>query len=409
MDTESIFALLEERADEWIALRREFHRHPELMYDVDWTAAQVADQLERFGLEVHRNVGNHFGKGVVGILHGAFPGKTILLRSDMDALPIMERNETEYRSEVDGKMHACGHDAHMTMLLAAAFGLSQARDQLAGTIKFVFQPAEEGAVNSPIDGELRSGGRDLVESGVADDVSAAFAFHVWPDLSVGRMAVHRNRAMAASTHFRVSFQGISGHHGAPHLAADALMMAAQFVMDAKAAIASAVNPLEPAVLSFGSIQAGTVINAIAESGEVSGTYRAYEPETVLRIRAILERCAESSASLYGGTSTAWFRMGKALINTDSAVQMAVEAGTKVLGAEQIAVLDTPSLAGEDFAYFLDKAPGAMLLIGIRNEQRGITFPLHHPEFDLDESALLIGARLYIQLAVESLLVEEEWQ
>jgi amidohydrolase len=388
-------------------MRREFHKHPEVMYEVDRTADRVASYLESYGLEVERDVGVHFGKGVVGILRGGRRGgqgsrKMVLLRADMDALPIQEQNESDYRSIVDGFMHACGHDAHMTMLLAAAYGLSRFREQLTGDVKFVFQPAEEGAASSPIDGLLRSGGRDLVESGVADEVSAAFAFHVWPDIPVGQAAVHRNRAMAASSHFRISFQGTPGHHGTPHLASDALMMAAQFVIDAKAAVASAVNPLEPTVLSFGTLRAGEVINAIAGSGETAGTFRAFEENTVERIKHTLIQCAEASAARYGGSYSAAFRMGKALINDEGAMELVQEAGAKVFGGNNIRVLDKPSLAGEDFAYYLDKAPGAMILIGVGNEEHGIIHPLHHPRFDMDERALVWGAKLHVRLAVDAL-------
>ncbi|WP_419874758.1 M20 metallopeptidase family protein [Candidatus Pristimantibacillus sp. PTI5] len=405
MDTSPIYTLLEEREQEWILLRRAFHRQPELMYDVDRTSERVAELLEQYGLEVQRNAGKHFGKGVIGILRGGLPGKTVLLRADMDALPIHEQNEVDYRSTIDGVMHACGHDAHMTMLLAAAYGLSRQRERLAGTVRFIFQPAEEGAAESPLDGRLLSGGRDLVESGAADDVSAAFAFHVWPELPAGQVAVHRHYAMAASTHFRVSFRGRSGHHGTQHLAADALLMTAHFVTESRAAVASAVNPFEPVAFAFGRLQAGTVINAIAEAGEVEGTYRAFEPHTVERIRGIIESCAVACAERFGGEYEVRFRMGKALINHPKAVELVQNAGNKAAGKDRSRVLDTPSLAGEDFSYYLDYAPGAMVLIGIGNQEKGIIHPLHHPRFKLDESALVLGAKLFVQLAVDSLAAE----
>lgn len=404
-DVAGIFQWLEEREEDWIRLRREFHRRPELLFDVDRTAARVAELLEQGGLEVRRNVGRHFGKGVVGVLRGGRPGRTVLLRADMDALPIREAEGASFRSEIEGAMHACGHDAHMAMLIAAALGLSRFREKLAGTVLFVFQPAEEGAVPSPTDGVLRSGGRDMVESGAADEASAAFALHVWPQLPVGEMAVHRKEAMASSTHFQVSFRGRSGHHGSPHLAADALLMAAHFVTEAHSAAAAASDPLEPFSLAFGKLRAGTVGNAIAESAEVSGTYRAFADDTVARIRSVLERCAAACADRFGGSSETRFRMGKALINDQEAVKLAARAGASVFGQDRVRLLEKPSLAGEDFAYFLDKAPGAMLLIGVGNEERGIVHPLHHPSFDLDERALALGAKLHVQLAVDALAAD----
>ncbi|WP_255314295.1 M20 family metallopeptidase [Bacillus sp. FJAT-26390] len=405
MDTTPIYTLLEEREQEWITLRREFHRLPELMYDVDRTSERIAALLEHYGLEVQRGVGNHFGKGVIGLLRGGKPGKTILLRADMDALPIQERNDVLYRSTIDGVMHACGHDAHITMLLAAACALSRFREQLEGSVRFVFQPAEEGAAASPLDGRLLSGGRDLVESGAADEVSAAFAFHVWPELPALQVAVHRKYAMAASSHFRVSFRGRSGHHGAQHLAADALLMTAHFVTESRAAVASAVDPHEPVAFAFGRLQAGTVINAIAESGEVEGTYRAFEPHTVDRIRSIIERCAAACADRFGGEYETRFRMGKALLNDAAAAALVQRAGEKVFGDGNSSVLDKPSLAGEDFSYYLDKAPGAMVLIGVGNTDKGIIHPLHHPQFDLDERAIVLGAKLHVQLVADALAAD----
>lgn len=398
VDIDAVCRAIEERESDWIALRREFHRYPELMYEVDRTAARVAELLRAYGLEVRDGVGKHFGKGVVGLLRGGRPGRTILLRADMDALPIRETEAREYRSEIEGAMHACGHDAHTAMLLAAAYGLSRVRDRLAGTVKFVFQPAEEGAAPSPVDGELRSGGRDLVESGTADDADAAFALHVWPELPTGTLAIHRRASMAASSHFRVAFRGRSGHHGSPHLAADALLMAAHFAVEVHSAVAVASDPLEPVAFAFGKLQAGTAGNVIADTAEVLGTYRAFSDDAVRRIRSVLERCAAACADRFGGSCELSFRMGKALINDAAAVGFARRAGAAAFGAEQVRLLDQPSLAGEDFAYYLDKAPGAMLLLGVRDEARGIVHPLHHPSFEVDERAIALGAKLHARLA-----------
>lgn len=402
LDVDAVCLAIEEREAEWIALRRELHRFPELLFDVGRTASRVAQLLREYGLEVQEGVGDHFGKGVVGVLRGGRPGRTVLLRADMDALPIQETRGREYGSEIEGAMHACGHDAHTAMLLAAAYGLSRERERLAGTVRFVFQPAEEGAAPSPVDGELRSGGRDLVESGVADGIDAAFALHVWPGLDTGRLAIHRREAMAASSHFRFTFRGRSGHHGAPHLAADALLMAAHFAVEANSAVAVASDPLEPVSFAFGKLQAGTAGNVIADTAEVLGTYRAFGDATVRRIRSVLERCASACADRFGGTAWPSFRMGKALINDAAAVELAARAGAEVFGADQVHVLDQPSLAGEDFAYYLDKAPGAMLLLGVRDEERGIVHPLHHPSFDLDERAIALGAKLHARAAASFL-------
>ncbi|QHW34984.1 amidohydrolase [Paenibacillus rhizovicinus] len=384
---------------ETIRLRRDFHRHPETMFGVDRTAAEVAKQLIAYGLEVEQGVGKHFGKGVVATLRGSRPGRTVLLRADMDALPIQEQNEAPYRSASDGVMHACGHDAHMAMLLGAANMLSRYRGELAGTVKFAFQPAEEGAL--PIeDGSMVSGGRDMIEDGLLDDVDLCFALHVWPELPLGTVGVHRAYAMAASTHFRVAFQGVSGHHGTPHLAVDALLMAAQFVTEMKVAMASEINPLEPGVLSFGTLRAGTALNAIAENSEITGSYRVFEEETVLRVRDAIVRRSSAIAASFGGGSEARFRLGTALKNDPRAAQLALTAGTAVFGAERALALEQPSLAGEDFALYLKKVPGAFAFLG--SGTPACKQPLHHPNFDIDERMLLAGAKLHVRFVLEAM-------
>ncbi|NBD23639.1 amidohydrolase [Paenibacillus sp. T1] len=379
-------------------LRRDFHRHPETMFDVERTAAKVAGQLRAYGLEVEEGVGKHFGKGVVGTLRGGRPGRTILLRADMDALPIREQNDVPYRSGVDGVMHACGHDAHMAMLLGAARVLSECRSELAGTIKFAFQPAEEGALEAE-DGSMVSGGRDMIEAGLLDGVDLCFALHAWPELPFGTVGVHRAYAMAASTHFRVAFKGVSGHHGTPHLAVDALLMAAQFVTETKVAMASEIDPLEPGVLSFGTLRAGTALNAIAESSEITGSYRVFEEATVLRVRDAIERRAAAIAASFGGGCETRFRLGTALKNDGKAAELALAAGAAVFGAERAMPLEQPSLAGEDFALYLKQVPGAFAFLGSGTDSH--RHPLHHPRFDIDERLLLKGAKLHVRFVLEA--------
>ncbi|MUT67194.1 M20 family metallopeptidase [Paenibacillus sp. NEAU-GSW1] len=404
MELNNLFEHIEGNEAELIELRRSFHRDPELLFDVDRTAAKVAELLEGWGLEVKRGAGNHFGKGVVATLQGIGGGigRTVLLRADMDALPIAEQTEAEYRSRREGVMHACGHDAHMAMLLGAAKAFARHRDKLRGTIKFVFQPAEEGAVPSPLDGRLVSGGRDLVESGVLDGVDACFALHVWPELPVGTIGVHPAYAMAASSHFTVTFQGVAGHHSSPHLAVDAIMMASQFIQEMKAAMATVVNPLEPAVLAFGTLKAGAVINAIAADAEIRGTYRAYNPEVVEQVRSLIVKRSQAIAESFGGSSETLFRIGTALRNDEHYGALARRAGAVVAGEDNAISLQSPSLAGEDFALYTERVPGAFAFLGVGNTERGIVHSVHHPQFELDERALVIGAKLHAAWAAGAL-------
>jgi len=395
-DTVPILAYVRSLQDEMVKWRREIHRHPELMYDVSRTAAFVAELLSSWGLEVERNVGRHFGRGVVGILRGGRPGATLLLRADMDALPIREENDVPYRSSIDGAMHACGHDAHTAMLLGAARALSRFREEVPGIVKFVFQPAEEGAAASPADGVLRSGGADMIEAGILEGAERCFALHVWPELEAGAIGIHRSHVMAASTHFRVVFHGKPGHHSRPHAAADTIMMAAHWIMDMKAYMSTAIDPLSRAVLAFGTLRAGTAVNAIADRCEIGGTYRAFEPDVVNRIREVIEHRSRTIAALHGGSAESAFRMGVALRNDPQAAEEAMEAGRRVFGPDRTHELDRPSLAGEDFAFYAKEVPSVMGLLGIRNEAKRCIYPLHHPKFDLDEDVLKDGAGWFVE-------------
>ncbi|MEK8129913.1 amidohydrolase [Paenibacillus filicis] len=381
---------------ELIELRRDFHQYPEILFDVDRTAAKVAAYLESLGLDVRTGVGKHFGKGVIGVLDSGKPGPTLLLRADMDALAITEGHTFAHRSRNEGAMHACGHDAHMTMLLGAAKALSRHRDAWTGTIRFVFQPAEESAVPSPSDGRMISGGKDMIEAGVLDGVDLCFALHVWPELPSGVLGIHRREAMAASSHFRFSFHGVEGHHSKPHLAVDALSIAVQFVTDVKFALATERDPFETSVLCFGTLHAGNATNAIAGESQLSGTYRVLDPEAVGSIQRLLETRAEAVTNAYGGSYSSLYRLGTPLINDAAAVELALQAGRTALGEDKTVLLDKPSLAGEDFALYLQEVPGAFGFLGIADEAKGITQPLHHPLFDVDEEVLTSGAKVFVQ-------------
>lgn len=385
-----------------IRIRRELHAYPEVLFDVDHTTTLIIGLLRKWGLEVKSEVGKHFGQGVVGILHGSATGETIVLRADMDALPIQEEHDYDYASQREGYMHACGHDAHTAMLLGAAKVLSEHREQIRGTIKFVFQPAEEGALRSPIDGRWISGGRDMIEDGILQGVSKSFAMHVWPDLPVGQIGIHSGTAMAASCHFSIHFQGTSGHHSTPHLASDAIIMAARFVNDMQIFMTTGINPTEAKVLSFGKLHAGTVKNVIASESEVTGTFRAFRTETVERITKAIADYAHSIACLHGGKVTITQRTGTVLNNEASVVQQARQAAEPIFGKENILALEQPFLAGEDFALYTQHRPGVFAFIGCRSQNATSAYPLHHPKFDIDESVLLLGAKMHIQFALDAL-------
>ncbi|WP_019912732.1 M20 metallopeptidase family protein [Paenibacillus sp. HW567] len=386
--------------DEMVAIRRDLHLHPELLYDVARTSSMVAELLESWGIAVRRNVGKHFGMGVAGTLEGtAGDGPTILLRADMDALPITEQNEVSYRSLNAGVMHACGHDAHTAMLLGAAKTLAEYRHQLPGKVIFIFQPAEEGAVQSPLDGRLLSGGRDMIEDGILEGVDYAYALHVMPELPVGTLGVHPHYAMAASSHFTLELRGTAGHHSAPHRSVDAIQMAARFITETNALMANQIDPSEAAVLAFGTLNAGTAINVIAESSVLTGTFRAFSKSTVDGITEGLKRQAAAISAASGGSWKLELREGISVLNDKAAVQRVIRAAREVLGDDQVHVLNQPSLAGEDFGWYLDRVPGAFAFIGCGNEEMGITHAIHQPNFNIDEAVLVHGARLLVRLAL----------
>lgn len=383
------------------AIRRDLHAHPELLYDVTRTSGMVTGLLEEWGISVQRNVGRHFGMGVVGTLQGqAGSGPVILLRADMDALPIQEQNELPYKSVYPGIMHACGHDAHTAMLLGAARTLAAFREQLPGTVIFVFQPAEEGAVKSPLDGRLLSGGRDMIEAGILEGIDYAYALHVMPELPAGTLGIHPHYAMAASSHFKVEFRGAAGHHSAPHKAADAIQMAAQFIAGINGLMANQIDPQEAAVLAFGTLKAGTAINVIAEHSELTGTFRAFSKTAVAEITEGLRRHASAAAAAHGGAYRLELREGIAVVNDAAAVERMLHAACGVLGEEQAILLNQPSLAGEDFGWYLDRVPGAFAFIGCGNAAEGIIHAIHQPQFNIDEDMLMQGVRLWVRLVME---------
>ncbi|MGG4132277.1 amidohydrolase [Paenibacillus illinoisensis] len=403
---DDLYSYTDSLKEEIINLRRDFHRYPEVLFDVHQTASKVAHYLQELGLEVHTHIGKHFGMGVVGILKSMRSGPTIVLRADMDALPIMEANEYSFRSTREGFMHACGHDAHMSMLLGAAKVLTKFRESLTGTVKFVFQPSEESAVSSPLNGLMISGGKDMIEAGILDDVDLCFALHVWPDLPAGVIGIHRSHAMAASSHFHINFKGLNGHHSTPHLAVDALSMATQYITDVKYAVATELDPFETSVLCFGTLYAGTAVNAIAGDSELSGTYRVLNLQMVDKMHRILESRAEAVANTYGGNYYSQYRLGTPLINHEVAVNLTLQAGKIALGEDRVVLLDKPSLAGEDFALYVQKVPGAFAFLGIGDQSGGKSYPLHHPLFDVNEAVLTEGSKIFVQWVVQAMNMAE---
>ena len=363
--------------DEMVAMRRDFHRHPELAFEEVRTAGIVAQHLTDLGMEVQTGVGK---TGVIGILEGESDGPTVLVRVDMDALPIHEENEVEYRSQTDQKMHACGHDAHTTIGLSVARLLNETRSRMRGRVKFIFQPAEEigtGAQAMIDDGAL---------SGPAADVS--FALHMWPEMPVGHILVREGPMLPGAGIFTVEIEGVGGHAARPEITVDPVIAAAQITTALQSIVSRNVDPLAAAVVTITQILAGDAFNIIPNRATLKGTFRTFTPE----VRdLVMGRFSELAGGIASGMGC------KAQISIGELVPPVVNdpAVVERLGAGFLRTLpdfqyhsNFSTMVSEDMALFLREVPGVYLFVG-----SGQGFALHHPRFDIDEDVLVAGTAI----------------
>ena len=371
-----------------VALRREIHREPELGFETEKTAEKVLDALDDLPLEIETGIAEN---GVVATLKGEGDGPVVALRADMDALPIQEETDLPFASEEDGKMHACGHDGHTSMLVGAARALSQdhLRERLNGSVKFVFQPAEEGG----------AGGRVMVEEGVAEGVSSIFALHLWPGLPFGKVGTKPGPIMAAADAFEMTVKGSGGHGAMPHLATDAVAIAAQIVTALQTIVSREVSPVEPAVVTVGEVEAGFAFNIIPETARLGGTVRTFDADLRERIPERMEELARGVARGMRGDVELNYRFSYPVTDNDAnAAGLALGVIGELFGEENAVELEHPSMGAEDFAFFLEKVPGAFIWLGVGEDVSG----LHTPKFSFDEDILPQGSALLAALALESL-------
>ena len=384
--TPDLFAA--DRAD-LTAIRRDIHRHPETAFEEQRTSQIVAEKLASWGIEVHRGLAK---TGVVGTLKGKRPGqKTIGLRADMDALHLQEKNEFDHASVHANKMHACGHDGHTTMLLGAAKHLAASPD-FAGTVHFIFQPAEEG----------EGGARVMIEEGLFDvfNCDAVYGMHNMPGLRKGNFAICAGPMLAASDSWQVTFKGTGGHGAMPHMGTDPTQPAAQFILAVQGIVGRNVPPTQPAVLSVGHIHAGTFgsPNVIPSEVLVRGTARSYTPE----VRALLERrLGEVAAGIAQACACEaeykYFKRYPPLINSVEQTTLAVEAAALTVGRDRVDP-NTPRITGaEDFAFMLEKKPGAYIMIGNGGAEEGGCHYVHSPLYDFNDEILTTGAAYWVNL------------
>lgn len=375
----SIREAVEAVFEETVAQRRDFHMHPEIAFEEFRTSGIIADRLAALGLDVRRGVGQ---TGVVAVLEGAQPGRTVLARADIDALPITDEKDVPYRSQIEGKMHACGHDGHAAVLLSVAKLLTERKDTLSGRIVFIFQPAEEmvGGAEAML--------KDNALAGLTPD--AVVGLHLSSEYPLRTVALRPGPSMAATDSFRVVVKGSGGHAAKPHLCIDPVVSAAQLVTTLQTLVARETDPQDSAVVSLTSIHGGTAYNIIPEAVELKGTLRTFLPETRTHLKERIEvLCRGVTEGLRGEVTFAWVDQSPAVINDATmTARMRVVAAT-VVGADNVFESEK-TMGGDDMALWLGQAPGCYYFVGGRNEARDMAWPHHHPRFDLDERSLSVA-------------------
>lgn len=376
------------------SLRRDFHMHPELGFQEVRTAGIVARELAGLGLEVRTGIG---ATGVVALIEGAKPGRTILLRADMDALPIREETGASYASQNDGVMHACGHDGHTAVLLTVARLLVAHRSELAGTVKLVFQPAEEGL----------GGAEKMITDGVLEypGVDACLALHVWNERPVGWIGVSDGPSMAGGEIFKVRVIGRGGHGAVPQLAVDPILAAAQIVSALQGIVARNVGPLETAVVSVCTIHAGETFNVIPPAVEMTGTIRTFDLHVRAKVLERFEQTVRATAQALGcQVELEINRLTPAVVNHTPTARVVQAAARELFPQAQLETGNYITMGSEDMAYMMEKVPGCFFFIGSANPDRGLDAAHHHPRFDFDEVCLPQAAAL-MAASVERLLAQ----
>lgn len=373
-----------------IDIRRELHRHPELSFGEAKTSALIRSELDALGIP-YVNVGTH---GIVATIEGTRTDRMVALRADMDALPIHEANQhLDYRSQQQGVMHACGHDGHVAMLLGAAGVLQSMRSQLAGTVKLCFQQAEE----------VGGGTQEILAELARHPVEFVFGIHLYSEIDAGRISVEAGPRMAAVDAFEITLRGVGCHGATPNRGADPIIAAAALVLNASALISREVDPLRPAVLTFGKIQGGEAGNVIPEQVVLAGTMRNTHELTRAALKESLARMVKATAETHRVSAELAFQTaGTRVVDNDPAGSVIAEAAVQAMGLGDALIRQGTMMVSENFGDYLERYPGVFAFVGARNPECGACFPHHHPSFNIDESVLSRGAALHAQFAIEYL-------
>jgi len=382
---------VDEIFDEIVEIRRDIHKHPELGMEETRTSKIIKEFLDKYNIDNYSCAGT----GVVGIIRGKNPGKTIGLRADIDALPIQEETDLEFKSVYDGKMHACGHDAHTSILLGVGKIFKEMEDKLKGNIKLFFQPAEEtvgGALPMIKEGCMRE-----------PDVDYVIGLHVFPSLETGYVEMKYDKMNASTDEFNIIINGQAGHGAYPHNSKDAIVISAHVITGLQTMISRIISPLDSVVLTIGTIKGGSGGNIIADKVEMTGTLRTLEEEQRKKAKEKITKIVKNVSEAYDGIGEVEFIEGyKALVNNDQVVKLVEKKAKKILGKDKVIIGKEPSMGAEDFSYFADEAMGAFFSLGCGNKEKGIVYNGHHPKFQIDEDCLKIGMHLQVENALELL-------
>ncbi|MGP6140191.1 MULTISPECIES: M20 metallopeptidase family protein [unclassified Jeotgalibaca] len=389
----TIKEFLHENEELMIAFRRDLHRFPELSFEEVETTRKVAEKLDAWGVSYRLTEPT----GLIAEIVGGKPGKTVALRADMDALSVQElSDDLEYRSTTEGKMHACGHDAHTSMLLAATKALNSVREHIPGTVRLLFQPAEE----------IAEGAKKMIEQGAIDGIDNVFGIHIWAQGPAGKVSCPVGPSFAAADIFKVHFKGKGGHAATPHLTIDAAVIAGQFITDVQSIVSRKVDPLKPAVVTIGKATIGQRFNVIAEDAYMEGTVRTFHNDIRQTIEDTLRAYAVALAEANGATvEFEYIRMTEPVVNEERTAHLVQRVAEDAFGRNNL-YSEPPTMGAEDFGYYMAECTGAFALVGAGNEEKGTTWPHHHGRFNVDEEAMIVGAELYAQYALAYLSQDE---
>ena len=385
VDTSRIRTSIQALQLELVEWRRYLHQKPELGFREQLTAAFIAEKLEEWGIEHQTGIAQ---TGIVAIIRGTRPGAVLGIRADMDALPIQEENTVAYKSQHDGVMHACGHDGHVTIALGTARYLSQHRD-FAGTVKIIFQPAEEGP----------GGAKPMIAAGVLKhpDVDAMIGLHLWNNLPLGTIGVRSGALMAAVELFNCTILGKGGHGAMPHQTIDSIVVASQVVMALQTIVARNVDPIESAVVTVGKLHAGTAHNVIAATAELSGTVRYFNPQFDGFFKQRIEQIVSGICHSHGAEYTLeYYSLYPPVINDDRIANLVRSVAETVIESPLGVVPQCQTMGGEDMSFFLQEVPGCYFFLGSANADKDLAYPHHHPRFNFDETALGMGVEIFVR-------------